>query len=47
MLDKLAAIEEKFEQINAQLFDPDVVSDIEKYKKLCYNRNNICDCTYI
>ena len=34
MLDKLAAIEEKFEQINAQLFDPDVVSDIEKYKKL-------------
>ena len=32
MLDKLAAIEEKFEQINAQLFDPDVVSDIEKYK---------------
>ncbi len=34
MLDKLAAIEEKYEQINAQLFDPDVVSDIEKYKKL-------------
>ncbi len=34
MLDKLAAIEEKFEQINAQLFDPDVVSDIAKYKKL-------------
>ncbi len=34
MLDKLAAIEEKFEQINAQLFDPDVVSDIQKYKKL-------------
>ncbi len=34
MLDKLAAIEEKFEQINAQLFDPDVVSDIDKYRKL-------------
>ena len=34
MLDKLAAIEEKYEQINKQLFDPDVVSDIEKYKKL-------------
>ena len=34
MLDKLAAIEEKFEQINAQLFDPDVISDIDKYKKL-------------
>ena len=34
MLDKLAAIEEKFEQINAQLFDPAVVSDIDKYKKL-------------
>ena len=34
MLDKLAAIEEKYEQINSQLFDPDVVSDIEKYRKL-------------
>ena len=34
MLEKLEAIEEKFEQINSQLFDPDVVSDIEKYKKL-------------
>lgn len=34
MLDKLAAIEEKFEQINAQLFDPAVVSDMDKYKKL-------------
>lgn len=34
MLDKLAAIEEKFEQINTQLFDPDIVSDIDKYKKL-------------
>ena len=34
MLDKLAAIEEKFEQINAQLFDPEVISDIDKYKKL-------------
>ncbi len=34
MLDKLAAIAEKLEQINAQLFDPAVVSDIEKYKKL-------------
>ena len=33
MLDKLAAIEEKFEQINAQLFDPEVISDIDKYKK--------------
>ncbi len=34
MLDKLEAIEEKYEQINSQLFDPDVVSDIDKYKKL-------------
>ena len=34
MLDKLAAIEEKFEIINSQLFDPAVVSDIDKYKKL-------------
>ena len=41
MLDKLAAIEEKFEQINAQLFDPDVVSDIEKYKKLMQETNHL------
>lgn len=34
MFEKLDAIEEKYEQINAKLFEPDVVSDIEKYKKL-------------
>ncbi|MBO5421553.1 MAG: peptide chain release factor 1 [Clostridia bacterium] len=34
MLDKLKSVEEKFEDINAQLCDPDVVSDIEKYRKL-------------
>lgn len=34
MFEKLDAIEEKYEQINAKLFEPDVVSDIKKYKKL-------------
>ena len=34
MLDKLAAIEEKYEQINRQLFDPEVVNDMARYKKL-------------
>lgn len=34
MLDKLKDIEEKFEDINAKLFDPEIVSDIEQYKKL-------------
>ncbi|MBQ8575453.1 MAG: peptide chain release factor 1 [Clostridia bacterium] len=34
MLDKLKSVEEKFEDINAQLCDPDVVSDIDKYRKL-------------
>jgi peptide chain release factor 1 len=34
MLDKLKSIEEKFEQINQKLCDPNVVSDIEQYKKL-------------
>lgn len=34
MLDKLKSVEEKFEKINEQLFDPDVVSDMEKYRSL-------------
>ncbi len=34
MLDKLKSVEEKFEDINAQLCEPDVVSDMDKYRKL-------------
>ena len=34
MLDKLKSVEEKFENINEQLCDPAVVSDIEKYRAL-------------
>lgn len=34
MIDKLEAVEEKFENINSQLCDPEVVSDIEKYRTL-------------
>lgn len=34
MIDKLEAVEKKFENINAQLCNPDIVSDIEKYRTL-------------
>ena len=34
MIDKLKSVEEKFEDINAQLCNPDVVSDMDKYRKL-------------
>ena len=34
MIEKLESVEEKFENINAQLCDPDVVSDMEKYRTL-------------
>lgn len=34
MLDKLEKVEERFETVNEMLCDPDVVGDIEKYKKL-------------
>lgn len=34
MLDKLKSVEEKFDKINEQICDPDVVSDMEKYRKL-------------
>ncbi len=34
MLDKLEKVEERFENVNEMLCDPDVVADIEKYKKL-------------
>lgn len=33
MIDKLEQVEKKFEDINEQLFNPDVVSDMELYKK--------------
>lgn len=41
MLDKLASIEEKFENINSQLFDPDIVSDISKYRKLMQEQKQL------
>ena len=34
MLDKLEKVEERYEKVNEMLCDPDVVADIEKYKKL-------------
>ncbi len=41
MLDKLASIEEKYENINTQLFDPDVVSDMNKYRKLMQEQKQL------
>ena len=41
MIDKLASIEAKYENINSQLFDPDVVSDIEKYKSLMQEQKHL------
>lgn len=41
MIDKLKSVEEKFENITAQLCDPDVVSDIEKYKNLTKEANHL------
>ena len=34
MFDKLAEVEKKFEEINRRLYDPDIVSDVERYKEL-------------
>ena len=34
MLDKLEKVEERFEAVNEMLCDPDVVGDMDKYKKL-------------
>ena len=34
MLDKLNEVEKRFEEINALLCEPDVVSDQEQYTKL-------------
>lgn len=41
MLDKLKNIEEKYEDIEKKLFDPDVVSDIEQYRKLLKEQKRI------
>ncbi len=34
MLDKLNSVEERFEEINALLYDPDVISDMARYSSL-------------
>ncbi len=34
MLDKLQQVEERFEFVNEQICDPDIVSDMEKYREL-------------
>ena len=34
MLDKLQQVEERFEFVNEQICDPDIVSDMDKYREL-------------
>ncbi|MBR3588826.1 MAG: peptide chain release factor 1 [Clostridia bacterium] len=41
MLDKLEKVEERFESVNEMLCDPDVVADMEKYKKLMRELKNL------
>ncbi len=41
MLDKLEKVEERFETVNEMLCDPDVVADMEKYKKLMREMKNL------
>ena len=41
MLDKLEKVEERFESVNEMLCGPDVVADMEKYKKLMRELKNL------
>ncbi len=41
MLDKLEKVEERFENVNEMLCSPDVVADMEKYKKLMREMKNL------
>lgn len=41
MLNKLTLVEERFEEINALLYDPDVVSDMTKYSTLMKEHKNL------
>ena len=41
MFDKLEVFEQKYEELNARLYDPDVVSDQETYKALMKEHKNL------
>lgn len=41
MLDKLKNVEERYEKLNSELFDPDVVSDMDKYTTLMKEVKNL------
>ncbi len=41
MIDKLKAVSERFDRIEAELSDPAAASDIEKYKRLMRERKNL------
>ncbi|MGN1194351.1 MAG: peptide chain release factor 1 [Acutalibacteraceae bacterium] len=41
MLEKLSEVERHYEEISEKLFDPNVISDIEKYKSLMKEQKNL------
>ena len=41
MFDKLAEVEKRFEEINQRLYDPDIVSDVDRYKELMKETKNL------
>lgn len=41
MLEKLSEVEKHYEEISEKLFDPNIVSDIEKYKSLMKEQKNL------
>jgi len=41
MFDKLKAVEERYEEINAQLADPDVITDQQRYRGLMKEHKNL------
>lgn len=41
MLNKLTSVEERFEEVNSLLYDPDVISDMNKYSALMKEHKNL------
>ena len=41
MLDKLAALEERFELIAGKISDPDVIADQEAWRKYCKEHSDL------
>ena len=41
MLDRLSSVEKRFEEVSEMLFDPNVISDVEKYTALMKEQRNL------